>query len=212
MKRKHRIWTKLALAVNASLFMVLGFVGSNDEAAAAEPLVPCYMPIFSDQTDIDTKFETSDDWYNLETNLYGMESLISSGRFDHEIADKLYNNMKDYIANMEDKGLINEDAAAVLRTYVGNRHMHYCTNIGGVLCYDMAAIPPGKETTKKEIVETTATLRQLYEDGKIDGDAYDTALATLEEKLELYTEKEDNAVLRQLLLDLADGTSGSYYK
>jgi hypothetical protein len=119
--------------------------------------------------------------------------------------------MKTSIENMQSDGLIGDDDASVLLAYVGARHEYYCTNTGMVSCYDMPTIPPGKETTKKEITETTATLRQLYEEGKVGDEAYNTALATLEEKLALYTEKKDNTILRQLLLDLADGFDGRHF-
>lgn len=210
--RKHGIWLKLALAVNASLVLVLGFLGSNAKATAVENTVMCYQIAITDFTKIPDKFENSEDWHNLESALWNMESFIHSGDFDHDTADKLYGDMKTSIGNIQNDGLINSDDAALLLAYVGARHEYYCTNVGHVRCYEMAVIPPGKEATKKEIAETTATLRQLYEDGKLDSDAYSTALATLEDKLKLYTDKKDNAVLRQLLLDLADGQSGAYFE
>ncbi len=154
----------------------------------------------------------SEDWQAQERDLWSMENYSRTGSFDHDTADKLYNEMETSIANMQNGGLINGDDAALLLAYVGARHEYYCTNVGHVRCYEMAAIPTGKETTKKEIAETTATLRLLYEEGKLDSNAYSTALATLEEKLKLYTDKKDNAVLRQLLLDLADGQTGSYFE
>jgi hypothetical protein len=210
--RKRGIWLKLAVAVNSSLAIVLGFFGSSTKAQAEDERVMCYVMVVTDVTEIDKKFESSDDWHNLETNLWNMENFIRSGDFDYDTADKLYADMKLSIGNMQNNGLINDDDAAVLLAYVGARHEYYCTAVGGVLCYDMAAIPPGKETTKKEIVDTTETLHRLYEEGKLDSDAYSTALETLEKKLELYTEKEDNAVLRQLLLDLADNRTGTYFE
>jgi len=210
--RKRGIWLKLALAVNTSLALVLGFLGTNTKAEADEEFVMCYAVAITDPTQIDDKFEQSQDWQNLENNLWEMENYIRNGAFDTDTADALYSEMKTAIANMQNDGLINGDDAGVLLAYAGARHEYYCTNVGHVRCYEMAAIPPGKETTKKEIAETTATLRQLYEEGKIDSDAYNTALATLEEKLKLYTDKEDNTVLRQLLLDLADGFTGVHFE
>jgi hypothetical protein len=211
-ERKHGIWLKLALAVNTSLVLVLGFLGGSVKATAKDERVMCYKMAITDLTKIENEFEMSEDWQNLERSLWSMESFIRSGDFDNDTADKLYNDMKTSIENMQNDDLINGDDAALLLAYVGARHEYYCTNVGHVRCYEMVAIPPGKETTKKEIAETTATLRQLYEEGKLDSDAYSTALTTLEEKLKLYTEKKDNAVLRQLLLDLADGQSGTYFE
>ncbi|MCP4231597.1 MAG: hypothetical protein GY771_15815 [bacterium] len=213
-KKKRGIWVKLAVMVNSSLVLALGFLGCGSNANGGEgeeEMVMCYDMAMSDYTRIPDKFEDSEDWQNLENKLCNMENFIRTSSFDNNTADELYAEMKTSIENMQNGGLISGDDAEALMAYVGARHEYYCTNVGMVSCYDMPAIPPGKETTKKEIAETTATLRQLYEEGKVGDDAYNTALATLEEKLELYTDKEDNAVLRQLLLDLADGFSGEYY-
>lgn len=214
-KQKRGIWMKLAVMVNSSLVLALGLLGCGGSANGdqnKEEMVMCYDMAMSDFTKVPDKFEDSSDWQNLEYNLWNLENYIRSGSFDHDTADELYLDMKSSIENMHNEGLVNEDDAAVLLAYVGARHEYYCTAVGGVLCYDMAAIPPGKETTRKEIVDTTETLHRLYEEGKLDSEAYSTALGTLEEKLKLYTEKEDNAVLRQLLLDLADGYTGPYYE
>ncbi|MCP4231595.1 MAG: hypothetical protein GY771_15805 [bacterium] len=211
--RKRGIWLKLALAVNTSLALGLGFFGATGKAnAEGERLATCYLMIASDLTQIDDVFEASADWQNLENKLLTMENYIRTGSFDYDTADKLYGEMKTSIENMQNDGLINGDDAALLLAYAGARHEFYSTNVGSVRCYEKIAIPPGKETTKEEIAETTEILRQLYEEGKVGDDAYNTALATLEEKLALYTETEDNAVLRQLLLDLADGFSGTYFE
>ncbi len=209
--RKTGIWLKLALAINTSLAMIMGFLGSSESPKAEELMATCYDPVVSDFTKVENKFENSADWRNLEDNMWYMERHIRSGDFDYDNANELYLDMKTSIENMQNDGLISSDDAEVLLAYVGSRHEFYCTNTGSVRCYEKVAIPPGKETTKKEIAETTTTLRQLYQDGKINSDAYDTALATLEKKLKLYTDKKDNSVLRQLLLDLADGRSGMYF-
>lgn len=209
--RKKGIWLKLALAINTSLAMITGFLGSSESPKAEEIMATCYDPVVSDFTKVEKKFEESADWRKLEDNMWYMESHIRSGNFDNDTANKLYLDMKSSIENMRNDGIINGDDAEILIAYVGARHEFYCTNVGSVRCYEKVAIPLGKETTKKEIAETTTALRQLYKDGKLDSEAYETALATLENKLKLYTEKEDNAVLRQLLLDLADGRSGMYF-
>ncbi len=214
-ERKRGIWLKLALAVNTSLALVFGFLAGNSKSEAAEPDMDkllCYAVATTDPTEIGNDFEESVDWQNLETNLCVMENYIRTGNFDSDTADKLYVEMKTSIEILQNDGLISGDDAAILMAYINTRHEYYCTNVGHVRCYEMAAIPPGKETTKKEIAETTATLRQLYEEGKVGDETYNTTLATLEEKLKLYTEKEDNAVLRQLLLDLADGFSGMHFE
>jgi DNA-binding transcriptional regulator GbsR (MarR family) len=211
--RKRGIWLKLALAVNTSLVLALGFFGTAGKAnAEGERLATCYSMIASDLTQIDDVFEASADWQNLENKLWTMENYIRTGSFDYDTADELYGEMKTSINNMRSDGMISDVDSEVLLAYVGARHEYYSTNVGSVRCYEKIAIPPGKETTKEEIAETTEILRQLYEEGKLDSDAYSTTLATLEEKLALYTEKEDNAVLRQLLLDLADGFSGTYFE
>jgi hypothetical protein len=83
--------------------------------------------------------------------------------------------------------------------------------VGGATCYTPMPIPTGKEAAKEDVVVAANELRRLYADGKIDTPAYETALANLDANLKLFTEQENNAVLRQLLLDLADGKSGAHF-
>ena len=217
-EKKTGLWLKLALLVNSSLVLALGAIGCGvDRSDAANDVsndgerVMCYMMPASDITEIPQTFEDSNDWRTLENSLSNLEYYIETDDFNDVVADEFYGEMGKSIANLKDNGLITEDDATILRAYCVSRYDYYFHMIGGATCYEPMPIPEGKEAAKEDIVEAANELRQLYADYKIDTPAYNTALANLDKQLELYTGKEDNALLRLLLLDLADDMSGEHW-
>jgi hypothetical protein len=216
-KKKRGIWMKLAVMVNSSLVLALGFLGcgssANGEAGNEEEMVMCYDMAMSDYTKIPDKFEDSDDWTMLENRLVLYESYISSRNTEmEETADAMLVEMIGAIDNLHSDGLINKDDADLLTDYVYSRAKTYNMSICGVKCYKPAPIKPGKPAKRQDIIDAMDTLRGIYASGGINDKSYDTARANLEEELKLYTGKEDNAVLRQLLLDLSDVYSAEYYE
>ncbi len=214
-KQKRGIWMKLAVMVNSSLVLVLSFLGCGGSANGGEgeeEMVMCYDMAMSDFTKIPDKFEDSDDWTMLENRLMLYESYISSRNSEmEETADTMLVEMIGAIDNLHSDGLINKDDADLLSDYVYSRAKTYNMSVCGVKCYKPAPIKPGKPAKRQDIIDATDTLRNLYANNNIDTPSYERALKNLEEELKLYTGKEDNAVLRQLLLDLADGVSGAYF-
>ncbi|MCP4230628.1 MAG: hypothetical protein GY771_10865, partial [bacterium] len=172
----------------------------------------CYMPPpESDFTEIPANFEKSSDWETLENRLIGLENKISRKEYDGGFLDKFGETVWPAIENLRNDGLITDDDSDILTAYCESRRAYYSHVIGGATCYTPVPMPVGKEAAKEDVVTAANELRQLYADDKIDTPAYETALANLDINLKLYTEREDNAVLRQLLLDLADGRSGGYF-
>ncbi len=215
-KKKNGIWMKLAVLVNSSLVLALGFLGCGGSANGdefEEEMVMCYDMAMSDYTKIPDKFEDSDDWTMLENRLTLYESYISSRNSEmEETADTILVEMTGAIDNLHSDGLINKDDADLLTDYVYSRAKTYNMSICGVKCYKPAPIKPGKPAKRQDVIDAIDSLRAIYTSGGINDSSYDTALANLEKELELYTGKEDNAVLRQLLLDLTDGMIGTYYE
>lgn len=212
--RKRGLWLKLALMINSSLVLVLGLIGcggNKPEAADGKEFVMCYAMPAPDRTEIPESFEKSADWYSLESSLISLEYYISSEMTDEDAVEPLISTARTNVDNLRDAGLINDDDAQLLRTYVDSRDFHYHTSICGIKCYDIKVMPEGKPRIREDIVDAMDQLRSIYASGDIETKAYDTATANLEKQLELYTGKEDNTVLRQLLLDIADGYSGEYY-
>lgn len=205
---KKGLWLKTALLVNSSLILALNVLGCccGDNRGG----VSCYEVAISDVTEIPDEFETSPAWNELESGLWSLEQEIRSGQFDYDRADELLGAMNKSIDNLTADGLITRDDSAVLKVYVTSRHEYYCCSVGNVLCYEGTGTPTPKEMTPDEIVNTVGALRGLYEGGKVDGEAYRVTPEKLESQLTTYTNKKDNAVLRQLLLDLADGRTGGY--
>lgn len=215
-KKKRGIWMKLAVLVNSSLVLALSFLGCGGSAngdEGEEEIVMCYEMAVSDYTEIPDKFEDSDDWTILENRLVLYESYISSRNSEvEETADAMLQEMLTAINNLYSDGLINKDDADLLTDYVYSRAKTYNMSICGVKCYKPAPIKPGKPAKRQDIIDAMHTLRYLYANDNIDTSSYKRALTNLEEELKLYTGKEDNAVLRQLLLDLSDGYSAEYYE
>ncbi len=216
-KHKRGIWMKLAVAVNSSLVLALGFLGcggnANGGEGGEEEMVLCYEVAMSDYTSVPDEFENSEDWRLLENRLVLFESYISSGNTEiEETADSIFQEMLTAVNNLHSDGLINKDDADLLTDYLYSRNKYYKMSVCRIKCYKPAPIKPGKPQKRQDIIDAVDTLRSIYEAGGINEKSYDTALANLEKELELYTGKKDNAVLRQLLLDLADGMGGSYYE
>lgn len=212
--KKNGLWLKLALLVNSSLVLALGAIGCGGDksnAADDEEFVTCYMVPPSDVTEIPRSFEESNDWYMLESSLISLECYISAGTEDANAVEPLVEAARTSIDNLHDNGLINDDDAQVLSAYLNSRDFFYHTSICRIKCYDVKEPPEGKPQIREDIVDAMDTLRSIYASDGIETPAYETALANLEKQLELYTGKEDNAVLRQLLLDITDGRSGEHY-
>lgn len=207
-KRKHGFWLKLAVLINSSIVLAIGVLGCCGKPGGR---VTCYEVAISDYTEIPDDFEQSSDWSKLESTLMNLEYFIENGEYNDALTADFRDRIYGSITNMKNAGLINENDASVLTAYTNSRIDYYVHMIGGATCYEPMPVPEGREVAKADIVAATDELRQLYADGKIDTQAYETALANLDHSLKLYTEKEDNAVLRQLLLDLADGRSGTYF-
>jgi len=215
-KKKHGIWMKLAVMVNSSLVLALSFLGCGGSANGTEgdeEMVLCYETAMSDYTSVPDKFEDSKDWQLLENRLTLYESYISSRNSEMEVAaDAMLIEMIGAIDNLRSDGLINQDDADLLSDYVYSRAKTYNMSVCGVKCYKPAPIKPGKPAKRQDIIDAMDSLRAIYASGGINDKSYNTALANLENELELYTGKKDNAVLRQLLLDLSDGLGGAYYE
>ncbi len=212
--KKNGLWFKLALLINSSLVLALGTIGcgsGKSDAADDDEFVTCYMVPPSDITEIPQSFEESNDWYMLENSLISLEYYISQGTEDAATVEPLVESARASIDNLRDSGLINDDDAQVLSAYVDNRDFHYHTSVCRIKCYDVKEPPEGKPQIREDIVDAMDVLRGIYDSGDIETPSYNTALANLEKQLKLYTGKEDNAVLRQLLLDITDGVSGEYY-
>ncbi|MCP4231593.1 MAG: hypothetical protein GY771_15795 [bacterium] len=201
--KKNGVWLKLALFINSSLVLALGAIGCGggksdaaDDASNGGERVMCYLMPASDVTEIPQRYEDSEDWRTLEYSLSDLEYYITTDDFNEEAADDFYNKMGKSIANLNQNGLITDDDATILRAYCISRYDYYFHMIGGATCYEPMPIPKGKEAAKEDIIAAANELHQLYAENKIETPAYDKALTNLENQLELYTGKEDNAVLR----------------
>ncbi|MCP4231594.1 MAG: hypothetical protein GY771_15800 [bacterium] len=213
-ERKRGIWLKLAVIVNSSLILALGAIGcggDKSDAADDEEFVTCYMMPAPDVTEIPQTYEDSNDWQTLESSLISIEYYISTESDDTAAVEPLVETARTSIENLRVNGLINDDDAVILSEYVDSRDFYYNTSICGVKCYDVKEPFGEKAQVREDIVYAMDNLRAIYANGDIETPAYETALANLEKQLKLYTGKEDNAVLRQLLLDITDGYSGNYY-
>jgi len=208
---KRGLPLKLTLLVNTSLLIVASFLGCCGKPGNRTIPISCYAPPpITDITDIPDNFEESDDWSLIEEHMIELEERISREDFDSAIHDRFGEAVLPAIENMRAKGLLNNDDTEILIAYVASRYRYYSDVLGGTSCYAQIPTPVGKEAVKEDIVAATDELRRLYAEGKIDTPAYETALANLDGELRQYTEKEDNPTIRQLLLDIADGRTGSY--
>ncbi|MCP4231599.1 MAG: hypothetical protein GY771_15825 [bacterium] len=214
--RRKGIWLKLAVIINSALVIALGIIGCkggriNDggNAGGEEVYVDCYAFAPADITEVPETFDKSNDWSDLEYTMVALEREITRGNYDEATEKNNREKIGNAVSNLKNDGLITEDEKILLWAYCLRRVDSYADL--HVSCYAAMPSPGSKEASKSEIIEATIELRQLYADGKIQTPAYETTLATLEERLALYTGKKDNAVLRQLLLDLADGVGGMYF-
>lgn len=210
---KKGLWLKLTLAINTSLVMLLTFLGCCGKNGNLTIPLGCYKPPEeSDLTKIPVKFEESSDWATLENWLISLEDKISREDYDDDFLDRFGETVWPAIEGLRNDGLITDDDSEIIAAYCESRRAYYSHVIGGATCYTPTPIPKGKEAAKEDVVTAANALRRLYAEGKIDTPAYDTAFANLDGSLKLYTGMEDNVVLRQLLLDLADGRSGAYFE
>jgi hypothetical protein len=206
--RRKGLWLKLVVIVNSALVIALGVVGCKSGSIKDDGQVDCYIVESPDLTEIPDSYDNSDDWSDLEYAMVALERDIVQGNYDEKTEEQTREKIGDAVSNLQNGGLITEDEGKLIWAYCLRRVDSYADL--SVSCYAAWPTPGSKEASKAEIVEATIELRQLYANGMIDTPAYETALANLDNNLKLYTDKEDNAVLRQLLLDLADGRSGGY--
>jgi hypothetical protein len=202
-------WLKVAVLANTSLALALGFFGCKIPGGER---TSCYEPLpVSDKTETPVEFQTSDDWDELERVMIKLEDGISSGKYNDSLANETGERVNASIEKLVQKNLITRDDGGILLAYCQSRIGYYVHMVGTATCYTPVPEPQGREATKTEIITTSEELRKLYEGYKIDTPAYETAKENLDAQLKVYTGKKDNAALRQLLLDLADGESGDYY-
>jgi hypothetical protein len=100
---------------------------------------------------------------------------------------------------------LNADELTVVGAYCSERLAWYLHMVGGAACYKPMPVPTDREAVLADTVDRAMELRELYVQGKVAADAYDTALEVLEDDLREYTGNEGVSTLRQLILDLADG-------
>ncbi len=208
--RRRGFWMKLAVLVNSSILIATGIFGCKKPGIdSSSP--DCYIVDSTDVTKIPENFEDSNDWATLENAIFRLEGKIYSNNYSEEFMESTGSTINETLPRLCENGLITADEEELLSAYCESRLDYYFHMIGGVSCYQEKDIPEGRDATKEDIIAAMAELRALYHDYKIDTPAYGTAMNTLENQLTIYTGKEDNAVLRQLLLDLADNMTGAYY-
>jgi hypothetical protein len=195
---------KLAVVLNTSLAIILGWVGYAN-AENNEEFVTCYiMPEMLDEI-VPAEFQQSDGWYNLEKAITELEERITAGEFDHGKYDEFSERISTAQSELADEGLLDRDELDVIGAYFSERLAWYLHMVGGATCYKPMPAPTGREATLGTIVARGMELRELYAQGFVGGDAYDAAVLALEDDLRSYTGDDDVSTLRQLILDLADG-------
>jgi hypothetical protein len=193
---------KLALIINTSLAIVLGWFGC---AKAEQPEVSCYqIPAITDEP-VPNTFEESDGWNDLEKTIVELELKINAGDFDNGKYDEFCERISKAKLKLADEGILDADELEVIGAYCSERLAWYLHMIGGATCYIKIPTPTGREATLGNIVARGMELRELYAQGSVGGDAYAAAILALEDDLRSYTGDEDVSSLRQLILDLADG-------
>ncbi|UCE27298.1 MAG: hypothetical protein JSW52_00670 [Candidatus Coatesbacteria bacterium] len=199
--KRSRLGLKLALILNTSLAILLGWVGS----ARAE-VKTCYVmiPLIPDEP-VSTEFQNSDGWNDLEKTIMELEQKINVGDFDSGKYDEFLERIAKAKVKLASEGLLDADELDVIGAYCAERLAWYLHVVGGATCYEKMPVPTGREATLSNIVDRGMELRELYAQESLGGDAYDTAVASLETELREYTGDEDVSTLRQLILDLADG-------
>jgi|GEM_PF-891779 len=195
---------KLALILNTSLAIALGWVGVA-HGKETETVVDCYIIIERADESVPDEFSRSDGWNDLERAITELEERITSGDFDDGKYDEFSKRISTAQAELADEGLLNNDELEVIGAYCSERLAWYLHMVGGATCYKPMPAPTGREETLGNAVARAMELRDLYADYSITSDAYDVALAGLEDYLREYTGDEDVSTLRQLILDLADG-------
>ncbi|UCE27300.1 MAG: hypothetical protein JSW52_00680 [Candidatus Coatesbacteria bacterium] len=200
--KRSGIGLKLALIVNTSLAVVLGWFGC---AKAEQPEVLCYTPVAIPDERVPEAFGESDAWNDLEKTVVELEMKINSSDFDDGKYDEFRERIGKAKLDLAEEGLLNADEQDVIGAYCSERLAWYLHMIGGATCYEPMPIPTGREATLGNIVARGMELRELYAQSTLGGETYDAAVAALEDELREYTGDEDVSSLRQLILDLADG-------
>ncbi|UCE27299.1 MAG: hypothetical protein JSW52_00675 [Candidatus Coatesbacteria bacterium] len=197
---------KLALVLNTSLAIVLGWAGcATAKDKGEEELVACYIVPYMPDENVPAEFQESGGWYDLERAVVDLENEITSGEFDPDTYDELRNRITEAENKLSGDGTLDDAELDIITAYCSERLAWYLHMVGGATCYKPMPAPTGREAVKKDAVTRAMELRDFYANYQISGDAYDTALAALEEDLREYTGDEDVSTLRQLILDLADG-------
>ncbi len=193
---------KLALIVNTSLAIVLGWFGC---AKAEQPDVLCYAVLAVNDEPVPKTFNESDGWNDLEKTIVELELKINAGDFEDGKYDEFGERVSKAKLKLADEGILDADELDVIGAYCSERLAWYLHMVGGATCYEPMPVPTGREATLGNIAARGMELRELYAQGSFGGDAYDAAVLALENDMRVYTGDEDVSTLRQLILDLADG-------
>jgi len=200
--KRSGVGLKVALIVNTSLAIVLGWFGC---AKAEYPEVLCYSPPGVTDEPVPKTFDESDGWNALEKTIVELEIKINAGDFDDGKYDEYYSRISEAELKLADEGILDADELEIIGAYCSERLAWYLHMVGGATCYEPMPVPTGREATLGNIVARGMELRELYAQGLVGGDAYDAAVLALEDDLRAYTGDEDVSTVRQLILDLADG-------
>jgi hypothetical protein len=202
LKKTSGLGLKLALVLNTSLAIILGWFGC---AKADYPEVLCYTPPALTDEPVSDAFSESTGWNDLEKTIVELELKINAGDFDDGKYDEFRERISKAKLKLADEGILDADELEVIGAYCSERLAWYLHIVGGATCYEPMPVPTGREATLSNIVARGMELRELYAQGLVGGDAYDNAVLELEDDLRTYTGDADVSDLRQLILDLADG-------
>lgn len=204
--KRSGVGLKLALVINTSLAIILGWIGYA-KAENTQEFKTCYIMIMPETPDevVPAEFQKSDSWHDLEQTIVDLEYEITVGDFDHGKYDEFSERVSTAQAELADEGILDADELEVIGAYCSERLAWYLHMVGGATCYKPMPTPTGREETLGNAVARAMELRELYADYSFTSDAYDVALEALEDYLREYTGDEDVSTLRQLILDLADG-------
>jgi hypothetical protein len=197
---------KLAIVLNTSLAIILGWVGYA-KAENTQEFKTCYIMMMPEMPDgvVPAEFQKSDGWHDLEQAVVDLEYEITADEFDYDKYDEFSVRISTAQSELAYEGLLDRDELDVISAYCSERLAWYLHMVGGATCYKPMPTPTGREETLGNAVARAMELRDLYADYSFTSDAYDAALAALEDHLREYTGDEDVSTLRQLILDLADG-------
>ena len=194
---------RVTLAVNTCLLMLGGMVPGA--RADDEPEVLCYrVAAPAECRPVEDALE-HDAFKDLERVQTEIEEAIDSGEYSDETHDALMSLAMEDIAVLVNNNQITADEAIVLRAYFRDRLEYYATAVGCVLCYEAVSLQ-GKELSAAGIADRLEELRNLYRQGGLSEEAYETSLSEMKDLVTGYAAGEDEAErLQAILLDLGDG-------